>query len=178
MTVVRLPKSVPAPKPTKRNSSKKQDVTSTNKSKQSLQPDYGHSHQYGRGTTGVLPQQVREATSTGAISSNVYAADSPACAVTFAAPPTGQVYVTVTANNTTGAVWQSWEIRETNAVGTVIVAAADANAVELGGNNQASTRSLATGLTPGKQYYCRTIIRCNAGAGNVASRRLLVEAVI
>lgn len=104
--------------------------------------------------------------------------------LTFTAPRSGSVYVTVTAAleaATADTCYVSYEVRETNVSGNIVSVVTDdikAVAQQDGFNHQGSTRSLVTGLTPGATYYARLLSRCVVTSYDVFFSGLLVEPVM
>lgn len=117
--------------------------------------------------------------------STSYTSLSPAVEITFVAPPSGAVIVTVTANLecvSPSSAFASWEMRETDSSGTIKHSATDAvKAVcqQDDSLHQGSTRALASGLTAGTTYYVR--VMCRSTSSNTATffyRGLMVEPVL
>lgn len=116
--------------------------------------------------------------------STTFEAGSPVVSVTFNGPPSGKVIVTVYAQLecvSPSSAYCGFEIRETNASGTIVVAASqDVAAAKQEADFAASSRrKLITGLTPGQLYYAQTMHRTSNGA-NAATlfhRAILVEPV-
>jgi hypothetical protein len=114
-------------------------------------------------------------------SSTSYTAGSPQVSTTFVAPPSGIVYVTVSAAIECAAPSTascSWEIRNTSVAGSVVVAADDRSAVMVQEDHfvSASYRKLVTGLTAGNTYFIRTMHKTSgAGAADLFWREILVE---
>lgn len=103
--------------------------------------------------------------------------------VTFVAPPSGKVYVTVsgaTESTVPNSAQLSFEVRVTNVSGAVVLAAADENGVGQQEDkwSQGSDRVLVTGLTPRVTYYARTMHRAGGGTATIFRRRILVEPVL
>lgn len=115
--------------------------------------------------------------------STTYTAGADVLSTTFNAPHNGRVWVTVSAlgfQSTNNDGFCGFEIRNTNAAGAVVVAAADNKAIECNGVNgfQGSFRVMVSGLTPLTQlYYIQTMIRSESGAATYTAgwRRLEVE---
>lgn len=117
--------------------------------------------------------------------SSSYTSLSPAVEITFVAPPSGAVYVTVSANLecvSPSSAFASWEMRETNSSGTIKHSATDdvkAVAQQADAFHQGEMRSIASGLTAGDTYYAR--VMCRSTTSNTASffyRGLLIEPVL
>lgn len=117
--------------------------------------------------------------------SDTYVSLSPAVEITFVAPPSGAVFVTVTANLecvSPSSAFASWEIRETNSSGTIVHSATDdvkSVCQQADSLHQGSTRAMAGNLTAGSTYYCR--VMCRSTTSNTASffyRGLLIEPVL
>jgi hypothetical protein len=114
-------------------------------------------------------------------SSTSYTAGSPQVSTTFVAPPSGIVYVTVSAAIECVAPSTascSWVIRNTSVAGSVVVAADDRQAVMVQEDHfvSASYRKLVTGLTAGNTYFIRTMHKTSgAGAADLFWREILVE---
>jgi len=127
--------------------------------------------------------QVFNDTNVSTTSTN-FVAGNPQLSTTFIAPPSGQVIVTVyaqlsVANGRNGHV--SYEIRENNSSGTVVVQPSTGWAAANAGNEAAGStnRRLISGLAPGETYFIRTMHRTSnsSGALTVFMRTLLVEPV-
>jgi hypothetical protein len=136
--------------------------------------------------------QTTEA-STLDITSTTFAAGSPACSLTFTAPPSGAVLVTVSAQLTQSvATYEtklSYEIRLNDSVGAIHTAASNdkcitvGRAVVAGGAAVTGTSwgpMLITSLTGLATYYIRTMHRVTHASadGDVTYRHLLVQPVI
>lgn len=121
-----------------------------------------------------------------------YAAGTEICGVSFVAPPSGKVIISVSGFIRTSVVgnqvFLSYEVRQGSTIGsgTVQQAASDTYAVvnslavvasgpsELGGSH----RRMVSGLTAGSSYNARTMHRGTATNGGVNHRVLLVEPVL
>lgn len=118
------------------------------------------------------------------VSSTTFTAGATECSLTFTAPTSGQVLVTIhgalRADSGTDHIILSFEVREDGSAGTVVFAANDENAVS---NNlsaslivRGSTSKLVSGLTAGGTYYAQTMHRVTAGStGDVLHRRIIVQ---
>lgn len=139
------------------------------------------------------PVQVNDLTMITGFTSTTPTAGSPVVGLTFVAPASGMVYVTVTgslASNVNGNVAQlGYELRAGNVIGsgTSLLAASfnrsaqTSEAVNSGAAARlcASNRFLAAGLTPGSTYNARTMHWvAPGGSGTVYYRALLVEPVL
>lgn len=111
-----------------------------------------------------------------------FAVGSPACDVTFVAPPTGRARIDVGGHLTNAgagvATALTYEVRLTNAAGTVVLTAVQGNGVVNQGNNnvQAMMGKMFSFFTPGTQYYVRTMHNTGT-SGQTATlyvRRLIV----
>lgn len=102
---------------------------------------------------------------------------------TFKAPASGSIFVTPAMYGSvtgTGLVGLSFEIRESDALGTVISAASDAREVNRRNANnaiQAEFRCLVTGLTPFRTYYIQAMHRVTPSTetATLSWRKLLIE---
>lgn len=132
----------------------------------------------------IWPPQIVEQsdTTTMTTTSNGFTVGSTPCDATFAAPPSGKVLVAVSGNiegfSPEGACYLSYEIRNDNAAGAVVVAAGFGNALMSQGvtNIQATFQRLHSGLTAGNTYYIRTM-HASGTAGSTVSifqRRITV----
>lgn len=102
--------------------------------------------------------------------------------VSFVAPPSGKVYVTVSGATecaAPSAAQLSFEVRITNVSGAVVLAATDENGIGQQEDkwSQGSDRVLVTGLTPRVTYFARTMHRSSNSAqtASIFRRRILVE---
>lgn len=131
----------------------------------------------------IDPKEV-EGNSTVSTTSTSYVTGSTAVATTFVAPPSGKVYVTVTAQCEAVAptsAYCSFEIRVNNSSGAVFLAASDDRSAAVQEDNWSTPtrRKLVTGLTAGTTYYIRTMIRSSNSANTATffQRSLLIEPV-
>lgn len=117
--------------------------------------------------------------------STSYTSLSPAVELTFVCPPSGAIFVTVSAHveavdPSTG--FASYEIRETNSSGTVVhTATDDVKAVVCQSDHfiGASTRSMiGSPMVPGNTYYIRVMCRASANTASFFYRGLLIEPVL
>lgn len=135
-----------------------------------------------------------QAESTDAIVlSNSWAALTPVVGVTFTAPPSGSVIITVggaasaSANGNSAELGYEVRAGATIGSGTVVLAADPTRAVSgaravntgaaatIGGSH----RRMLTGLTAGASYNARVMARVfSAGAGATTARAILVEPVL
>lgn len=134
------------------------------------------------------PVEAESATAIAAFNSASGLAGSPQVEVSFPAPPSGKVYITVggriTANVEGGQTILSWQLRKSNNDvvqepitnhGIVCGEEADTGApTRLG----ASKRKLWEGLTPGDTYKVRTMHYVSGGSGTCQYRSILVEPVL
>lgn len=104
------------------------------------------------------------------------------CAVTFIAPASGRVKISLTAritNSAVAGVLVSTETRAGSVVGsgTVVEAAADAWGVSSysGTLGRVGSMHMLSGLTPGSTYNVRALHKVASGTGSVALRELIVE---
>lgn len=116
--------------------------------------------------------------------STAFEAGSPSVSLTFIAPASGKVIVTVYAQieaASTSSGYCGFEIRLTNVSGSVVIAANTdvAAAQQEPAFSGSSRRKLVTGLTPGQLYFARTMHRTTvaANAATMFVRALLVEPV-
>jgi hypothetical protein len=137
------------------------------------------------------PVAVAEGTDLTAISGTSYVAGSPVCGTTFVAPPSGQVFITMTGriqqSNDGNQTLLSFEVKSGGTIGsgTDVLAASDDRALIAGeavnsgspAIAAASFRHLVTsGLTAGSTYNVRTVHKVTGGSGTVNRRALIVEA--
>lgn len=99
---------------------------------------------------------------------------------TFIAPPSGAVTVELMTalELDTGNAYMSFEVRNNNGSGSVVLAGSDARAVSVQGadNAQFSARYPVTGLTPGNTYWVQTLEKSSsAGTSSFFRRQLMVE---
>lgn len=105
------------------------------------------------------------------------------CAVTFVAPTTGRVTISVSArcqnNDAASGALVAPETRTGGVIGsgTVVDAAADGNGVSHYGTtfSRLGITHLLTGLTPGSTYNTRLLHRASANTAAIALRELVVE---
>jgi hypothetical protein len=116
--------------------------------------------------------------------STAWVAGTPQVGVTFTAPPSGRVTVTVYSQlecEAPGYAFCGFEIRLNNASGAVVTPASqDVAAAQQEDKFSASgRRKLVSGLTPGQQYYARTMHRTSASiyTATIFHRAILVEPV-
>jgi hypothetical protein len=117
--------------------------------------------------------------------STTFEAGTPQVSVTYVSPPSGSVYVTVSASLevfSPSTASCGFEVRQTNVSG-VVVAAADSDfavGVQSADLITASRRKLISGLTPFSTYFFRTMHRTSTAADTATmwSRALLIEPVI
>lgn len=100
--------------------------------------------------------------------------------LTITARKSGCIYVTVGGElvlSTSGNVYLSYEIRETNISGAIVQAASDRRGIETQdtANAQISARFRTEGLTPEAVYYVRAMARVSAGTGSFYRRILIAE---
>lgn len=141
------------------------------------------------------PAFAESTTDIAAFTNTTFAAGSPVVGLTFVAPPSGMVHVTVSGliNSATDTVRAElgWELREGGTIGsgTVVMAASVDRA--LAGSHAVNTSATASiggshrfpvlsGLTAGSTYNVRTMHRVQptAGTGNINYRSLTVEPVM
>lgn len=114
-----------------------------------------------------------------------YSAIAPGLEVSFVAPPSGSVWITIfndISMSGTAAGVGSYEVRTASGGGGSVVQAADDTRSNLFAGvasrvAASGPRMLVTGLTPGTTYWARTMARQGTGTGNATFnvRRLLVE---
>lgn len=140
----------------------------------------------------IMPLQDEDGTSITGISSTSFIPGSPVVKVTFVAPPSGAVVITVTgriAQTSNGNEAQlGWILRAGAVVGSGTIIA-DVSVDRCVGTGQAvnvsgpagvtaSNRWMKTSLTPGTTYHAYTVHRTTtAGNAAVYYRHLLVEPV-
>lgn len=130
----------------------------------------------------MAAQQVVSASDV-TTSSTSYTSLSPEVGITFVAPPSGKVYVTVSGAlecSGFGTAFLSYEIRDDNVSGAVVIAADDdyqAIAQQEDKFSQGSARHMAS-LTAGETYYCRLMSRATSGTASFFNRVLLIEPVL
>lgn len=133
---------------------------------------------------GNLCPPVQSVTATSATTASTSFVSGTNVEVTFTAPPTGKVYVTVsgaTECTAPSSSQLSFEMRQTNVSGAVVVAADDGNGVGQQEDkwSQGSGRVLITGLTPRSTYYARCMMRASSAVTATFFRRgILVEPVL
>lgn len=134
--------------------------------------------------TNSPPQQGFDGT-TITTTSTTYVAGSPLVEATFLAPPSGKVYITVSGQSECAAPSSSqisFEVRNTNSAGSVVLAASDDRMVGMQEDkwSAGSRRHLLTGLTAKNQYYARSMHRTSnaANTATVFTRGILVEPVL
>jgi hypothetical protein len=117
--------------------------------------------------------------------STTYTSLSPAVSLTFTAPPSGQVYITVNAKAecaSPSVAYCSFEVRNNNVSGSVVQAANDDKAAAVQDQFWAGSeyRDLVTSLTPGNTYFVRALARSSNSASTASffSRQILVEPVL
>lgn len=138
---------------------------------------------------GLVPQQQQDSTDITGISSTDYIPGAPVVQVTFVAPASGRVSVTVTGkitqSNNGNQTQLGWIMREGDVVGsgTPVVDVSDDRAVGTGQSVNtggpagvtASNTWMKGSLTPGATYHVYTVHRTNpAGVAAVYYRHLLV----
>ena len=121
------------------------------------------------------------------ITSTAYIAGTDWCSASMVAPPSGQISVTIFARGANGTAGQTillaFECRVTSSTGSVFLAASDNRSVQAAdhgpgyGGHGDSWRHIMTGLTPGTNYYFRTMQRVSSGSGSFGRRSILLEAV-
>lgn len=131
----------------------------------------------------MSPQQVSDTTQV-STTSTTFVVGNPVVSITFNAPASGAVYVTVggaceASSPVSAAV--TYQMRETDANGTVVQAANDERS--FGVQDQfwvrGCNRSIVSGLTPGQQYFVRTMHRVSgSGTATIFARSLMVEPVL
>lgn len=155
----------------------------------------------GRFTTmnGLTPT-AGSSTATFQVQSESYVAGGTAFGVTFVAPPSGKVYITLSGYFTQtingGASLMSWTLRTGGTVGsgTTVGSAANANRALICGYSvndsapalfQGSRRSYVSGLTAGNTYNVRVECAVDSASGisgtktmQVLYRELLIEPIL
>ncbi|MGP3917693.1 hypothetical protein [Nonomuraea sp. 10N515B] len=125
-----------------------------------------------------------DTTANSDISSTSYIAGTPTVSVTFTAPTSGAVLLSVgvaaSDNGGTNRVHLSPEVRENNVSGAVVLAADVTNRGvgtpgEASANTHRSRTTLLTGLTPGGTYFARTMHKVSGGTtADIAVREITV----
>ena len=118
-------------------------------------------------------------------SSNSFQIGSPACSLTFVAPVSGAVLITVEGRGSTAgdnfALSIGYQVRLTNSTGVIfddnsedVTSSADAS------NTSSSHRAYLPGLTPGTTYYVQTKHKSSTSGSSITviGRQLIVEPVI
>lgn len=143
----------------------------------------------------MRPTFAESTTDIAAFTNTTFAAGSPVVGLTFVAPPSGKVHVTVTGliNSATNTVRAElgWELRQGGTIGTgtiVLAASVDRCLATSHAVNTGATASIGashrypvlTGLTPGDTYNLRTMHRVQpaAGTGNINYRSICTEPVL
>lgn len=131
----------------------------------------------------IMAPQTSTSLSERNTTSQTYTNLEPTVELTFVAPPSGAIYVTVIAaleSVSPASAGASYEIRETNVSGSVVIAAADSRGVSVQDDHfvRCSSRSVATGLTAGNTYYIRLLCRTSANTATFFQRGLLIEPVL
>jgi hypothetical protein len=129
---------------------------------------------------------VEASNTTNQITTNTsFEAGSPQVTLTYTAPPSGMVYVTVSSTLECWApsvAYCGFEVRQTNVSGLIFLAASpdDAMAMQADDLTSASRRKLVTGLTYNSPYFFRTMHRTSnsANQGSIFVRSLLIEPVV
>ncbi len=133
----------------------------------------------------VLVPSVASSEADQTTTSTTFTAGSSPPNVTFVAPASGIVYVTVSGTvecETPSSAFLGWEIRETNAAGAVVTAADDRRALVVQDQYfvQASYRTRVTGLTAHATYYAQTMLRTSNASQTATAfwRELMVEPLV
>jgi len=129
----------------------------------------------------ALPAQATDATSiTSAITT--YAVGSPVLSATLVASSSAAMFITIECRGNHPTAGQaglmSFEVRDTNSVGAIVLAASDDRACELtmADNSSASYRHYLSGLNVLTTYYVQAMQRSsNTTAANFSSRQLILE---
>lgn len=125
----------------------------------------------------TAPQQTDEGTDINNIADTTFVAGSTACSITFVAPTSGKVeiaiYCRANADSATNLLQVSFEVRETDASGTVVLAASANRVINLqlsstaplsGANLSGWYAYQVTGLTAGATYYAQTMHQVGGGS--------------
>lgn len=132
-----------------------------------------------------LPANVSEDTDFSAVASVPFIAGSPGCGVTFVAPPSGKVYITVSGylqENTSGSfAFLGIELRTGGTIGSGTILRSPTTNEAVGcsvGRESASRELYVVGLTAGSTYNVRTMF-CSTPAGTFDCyyREILVKPV-
>lgn len=115
--------------------------------------------------------------------STTYGAGATVVSCTFTAPANGRVWLNLSAfienNNASRLAYLSVEVRETNAGGAIVMAAADRKGIQVQGPSglQSTRRILVTGLTPFTQtYYAQAMLRTSNADGTATAFWRRIEA--
>lgn len=130
----------------------------------------------------MSPQSAGNATEVTTTSTS-YVNLNPAVSITFTAPASGAIYVTITAALeavTPSSSLATYEVRETNASGSIVTPANDVNGVAVQDDSfvRCSNRTVVSGLTPGGTYFIRVVCRTSANTSVFFHRALLIEPVL
>ena len=114
------------------------------------------------------------------VTATTYGTSTDPMTATVVCPPSGAIRVDIfsrmyaTANET---VWLSFEVRETDGSGTVILAENNARAMQVfGANGQSVAFSyIVDSLTPGTTYFFRLKHKVSSGIGTYGNRVLIVS---
>ncbi|MGI5286650.1 hypothetical protein ACQEVF_25380 [Nonomuraea polychroma] len=127
---------------------------------------------------------AQDTTANSDISSTSYIAGTPTVSVTFTAPTSGAVLLSVgvaaSDNGGTNRVHLSPEVRENDVSGTVVLAADVTNRgvgtpSSASANTHRSRTTLLTGLTPGGTYFARTMHKVSGGTtADISVREIIV----
>lgn len=130
------------------------------------------------------PIVVSDSTNQAASNTSYVKVPGTPLSVTFVAPASGSIWVTTTfrgeaATGTTSAILYTYQIRQNNSSGTIVVSPDDGVANQVQGENyvQASVRSLVKNLTPGSTYFLEDVVKTSTAGqtGNVWYRKITVE---
>ena len=140
---------------------------------------------WGMPTQGGAPVTVQAVELTSqTTTSTTFQIGSPACSVTFVAPISGAVLITVEGRGTTAssnlALQVGYQLRLTNSSGVIIVDnAEDVTNVADTTTTSSMHRVYVSGLVPGITYYCQTKHRSVTSGSSitVTCRQLIVEPV-
>ena len=140
---------------------------------------------WGMPTQGSAPVTVQAVELTSqSTSSSTFQIGSPACSVTFVAPISGAVLITVEGRGSTAGdnlgLQIGYQLRLTNSAGVIVVDNTEDVTSSADATNTSSMHRVHTsGLTPGVTYFCQTKHRSVTSGSSITviGRQLIVEPV-